>query len=177
MISSDTPKSSLFAKLITVSDVHKLVKTSYLRYRRFVKTADNNLLLDPNHGQVLKLGRYSLGLTAMVKLGKQSNVFMSDSPATTIRVKRVIVNVPCPGFLYLSTLLTANVSTAVGGSEDAWAYSAFSNVEVDYPTLPPSQKLTVSGHYTGLCVLPYRKNTRFLIAVSVFGPSTIAGGF
>ena len=153
-----------------------LIQRSLLAYDKERRSIERKLILDPNGGQVLKLGKYSFGLAVGIKIGTAAGVYQTGSPATTLRVKKIVINVPCPGFLYLSTLLTANVATTVGGVEDAWAYSAQSCVEVDYPTLSPSQKVTLSGNYTGLVLRPYRRGADYQITATLFGPSTIAGG-
>jgi hypothetical protein len=155
----------------------KLMQYEHLQERRDERAAEHAMQLDPNHGQRLKLGVYSFGLTQAITIGVPVALFMTDSPATTIRTKRVVMNAPTVGFATVSTLLIANVAVTVGGAEDAFAYSAtsFSN-GVDYPTLPPSQKATMSGGYTGFAPTPIYNGQPFSFSVRFSGVSTIAGG-
>lgn len=156
---------------------HRIQQYERLLALREERTAQHAMLLDPNHDQRLKLGKYSFGLSQAITIGIAAGLFMSDSPATTIRTKRVVMNAPNVGFATVSTLLIANVAVTVGGAEDAFAYSAvsFSN-EVDYPTLPPSQKATMTGTYTGFAPAPLFNGQPFTFSVRFSGISTIAGG-
>ena len=158
-------------------DQRKLAHLARLHERREERAAQHQLRLDPNHGQSLKLGGYSFGLSQALTIGLAVGLYMSDSPACTIRTKRVVMNAPQVGFATVSGLSIANVAATIGGSEDAFAYSAqsFSN-EVDYPTLPPSQKATMQGTYTGFAPAPLFNGQSFLFSVRFSGCSTIAGG-
>ena len=155
----------------------RAAKTALLEYHQMMRAVERGYILDPNQGQSLKLGRYSFGLTYDLVIGTGSSIFMSDSPATTLRTKKIVTNVPCADFVWMSTILTANVCTNVGGVEDAYIYSPRSFVEVEYPTIPPSQKLTVSGSYTGRACRPFAKGEKFRFGVSFIGPSTLTGGY
>ena len=161
-------------------DVHRgreLASYRHLHQLRSARTAEHAMLLDPNADQRLKLGRYSFGLSQAVTIGVPAGLFMSDSPATTLRTKRVVMNAPTVGFATVSTLLIANVAVTVGGVEDAYAYGAGAfDVGVDYPTLPPSQKATMSGSYTGFAPAPLFNGQPFVFSVRFSGISTIAGG-
>jgi hypothetical protein len=159
------------------SDQRKLNHLAQLRDRREERAVAHQMRLDPNHGQSLKLGTYSFGLSQAITIGIAVGLFMSDSPACTLRTKRVVMNAPGVGFATVSNLLIANVATTIGGAEDAFAYSAqsFSN-EVDYPTLPPSQKATMTGNYTGFAPAPLFNGQSYTFSVRFSGTSTIAGG-
>lgn len=160
-----------------VADQRQLQKYRNLEARREERSLVHELEMDPNAGQSLKLGRYSFGLSQTITIGVATGLYMSDSPATSLRTKRVIMNAPTVGFATISAVLIANVTTTVGGAEDAFAYSAqsFGN-NVDYPTLPPSQKATVTGNYTSLAPAPLANGQSFLFTVRFSGISTIAGG-
>ena len=159
------------------ADQRKLASIARLEERRAERAATHRMELDPNHGQSLKLGHYSFGLSQAITLGLAATLFMSDSPATTLRTKNVVMNVPTVGFATVNSLLIANVAVTVGGAEDAFAYASggFSN-HVDYPTLPPSQKATFSGAYTGFAPAPFFAGQPFTFSVRFSGKSTIAGG-
>ena len=160
-----------------VADQRQLQKYRNLEARREERSLVHELEMDPNAGQSLKLGHYSFGLSQTITIGVATGLYMSDSPATSLRTKRVIMNAPTVGFATISAVLIANVTTTVGGAEDAFAYSAqsFGN-NVDYPTLPPSQKATVTGNYTSLAPAPLANGQSFLFTVRFSGISTIAGG-
>lgn len=159
------------------ADQKKLSSIARLEERRMERAAQHRMELDPNHGQTLKLGHYSFGLSQAITLGLAATLFMSDSPSTTLRTKNVVMNAPQVGFATVNSLLIANVAVTVGGAEDAFAYSSggFSN-HVDYPTLPPSQKATFSGAYTGFAPAPFFAGQPFTFSVRLSGKSTIAGG-
>src|SRR5208337_876784 len=159
------------------ADQRRLAHLARLNEKREERSAQHQMRLDPNHGQTLKLGGYSFGLTQAITIGIAVGLFMSDSPACTLRTKRVVMNAPGVGFATVSNLLIANVATTIGGAEDAFAYSAtsFSN-EVDYPTLPPSQKATMTGNYTGFAPAPLFNGQSYTFSVRFSGVSTIAGG-
>lgn len=155
----------------------KLKLFKALKKDRFKRSVQATMWLDPNHGQSLKLGKYSFGLSQLIEIGKEDILFMSDSPATTIRTKRICMNAPCPGFATVYSILIANVAVTVGGREDAYAYNANSFCgKRDLPTLPPSQKATMSGSYTGVRRSYLPAGTKFLFCVTFSGRSTIAGG-
>lgn len=120
----------------------------------------NRMTLDPNSDQTLKLGKYSVGLSQRIMLGVPCALVMSDSPATTLRIKRVSINAPFVGFASVYTILMANVSVTVGGKEDAYTYNANSFAKYDYPTIPPSQRITFTGAYHGLIDVPFHENVK-----------------
>ncbi len=155
----------------------KLRKFAWVEEARTKRSVRNVMKLDPNQGQALKLGRYSFGLCQILELGSPVGLCMSDSPCTTIRTRCVTMNAPCVGFARITAILTANVCTTVGGSEDAYHYTPNSfGTKVDYPTLPPSQRATVQGDYSGLVPPPFKKKFKFYFSVRFCGRSTIAGG-
>lgn len=159
------------------ADQRKLASIARLDERRAERAATHRMELDPNHGQTLKLGHYSFGLSTPITIGLAATLFMSDSPSTTMRIKNVVMNAPQVGFATVNSLLIANVAVTVGGAEDAFAYSSqgFSN-HVDYPTLPPSQKATFSGGYTGFSPAPFFAGQPFTFSCRFSGKSTISGG-
>jgi hypothetical protein len=158
-------------------DDRELASAARLSERRRERAAQARMELDPNHGQTLKLGHYSFGLAQALTIGLAASIFISDSPSTTMRIKNVVMNVPQVAFVTLNSLLIANVAVTVGGAEDAYAYSAggFSN-HVDYPTLPPSQKATISAAYTGFSPAPFFAGQSFPFSCRFSGKSTVAGG-
>ena len=159
-----------------VDDPTRFGKLTLLAKRRIERSVDNEMALDPNAGQTLKLGKYSCALSQKFTLGKEVGLFMCDSPATTIRAKKMVMNAPWPGFAYINAILTANVCVSVGGMEDAYNYTPSAFIDQEYPTLPPSQRITVSGKYTGRTDSLYQPGEEFIFTATIFGTSTIAGG-
>jgi hypothetical protein len=139
------------------------------------RQARRELILDPNRGQVLKLARYSCTLSRTFTLGKPCALSMKNSPASTIRVKRVVTNVLHANFVMMCLFVTANVAVTLGDVEDAVTYAPFSNVRVDWATMSPMNEFAFSGYYTGLCPAPYMLNNDFTFTISLFGPAHLAG--
>jgi hypothetical protein len=70
----------------------------------------------------------------------------------TIRPQKLICNVPCPGFVSLLSIQTANVAVTVGNATDAYSYSAgAAGSFLDCPTLSPANRVIIAGNYSGLC--------------------------
>jgi hypothetical protein len=87
------------------------------------------------------------------------------------------MNAPSPNFVLLTGLFVANVNVLVGGTEDAFTYSAVAQgVILDLPTLEPANRATASGSYTGLVPPGFAIGFAFTFIVTFQGPSSIAGG-
>lgn len=136
-------------------------------------------LLDPNMDSSVKVERYTFSLADALVLGTSSTLTsnMSQSPSTAFRPQVMTANVPAPGFVLATGIAVANVLTAVGGTTDLWNYSAGAwGRQLDFPTLDPSQKLTITGSYTGFVPPGYLANSAFTLSVSFNGPAVLAGG-
>jgi hypothetical protein len=144
-------------------------------------TESRSLLLDPNRDSMVKVERYSFSFspTANLVLGVASNIVpFTQQPSTSIKGQRVVMNAPCPGFVLVSTLQVANVNVLVGGTEDAYTYSAGAQgVMLDLPRLDPQNRATASGAYTGVLPVGYTQNASFQFIITLQGPSTLAGGY
>ena len=88
------------------------------------------------------------------------------------------MNAPVPGFVLVSSLQIANVNVLVGGTEDAFTYSAGAQgVMLDLPRLDPQNRATSAGAYTGVLPSGYTQGNSFQFIITLQGPSTLAGGY
>ena len=144
-------------------------------------TMSRTLLLDPNRDSIVKVERYSFSFspTANLVLGTASNITpFTQQPSTSIKGQRVIMNAPVPGFVLVSSLQVANVNVLVGGTEDAYTYSAGAQgVVLDLPRLDPQNRATSAGAYTGVLPSGYTQGASFQFIITLQGPSTLAGGY
>jgi len=144
-------------------------------------THQRTMLLDPNRNSTVKVERYSFsfGPSASLTLGTASAIpTFTQQPSTSIKGQRLVTNAPAPGFVTLSTLQIANVNVFVGGTEDAFTYSAQAmGVMLDLPRLDPQNRATAAGAYSGLVPTGYTSETAFVFVITLQGPSTLAGGY
>jgi hypothetical protein len=144
-------------------------------------TMSRTLLLDPNRDSIVKVERYSFSFspTPNLVLGTASNITpFTQQPSTSIKGQRVIMNAPVPGFVLVSSLQIANVNVLVGGTEDAFTYSAGAQgVMLDLPRLDPQNRATSAGAYTGVLPSGYTQGNSFQFIITLQGPSTLAGGY
>ena len=144
-------------------------------------TMSRTLLLDPNRDSIVKVERYSFSFspTTNLVLGTASNIVpFTQQPSTSIKGQRVIMNAPVPGFVLISSLQVANVNVLVGGTEDAYTYSASAQgVMLDLPRLDPQNRATSAGAYTGVLPPGYTQGNSFQFIITLQGPSTLAGGY
>jgi hypothetical protein len=144
-------------------------------------TASRTGLLDPNRDSTVKVERYSFSFspTANLLLGTASAIpTFTQQPSTSIKGQRIIMNAPVPGFVLMQTLQVANVNVFVGGTEDAFTYSAGAmGVMLDLPRLDPQNRATASGTYSGVLPPGYTVGTSFQFVITLQGPSTMAGGY
>ena len=144
-------------------------------------TMSRTLLLDPNRDSIVKVERYSFSFSpsANLVLGTASNILpFTQQPSTSIKGQRVIMNAPVPGFVLISSLQVANVNVLVGGTEDAYTYSAGAQgVMLDLPRLDPQNRATSAGAYTGVLPPGYTQGNNFQFIITLQGPSTLAGGY
>lgn len=144
-------------------------------------TASRTALMDPNRDSSVKVERYSFAFSpaANLVLGTASNIpTFTQQPSTSIKGQRVVMNAPVPGFVLVSTLQIANVNVLVGGTEDAFTYSAGAQgVTLDLPRLDPQNRATSAGAYTGVLPPGYTNGASFQFIISLQGPATLAGGY
>jgi hypothetical protein len=144
-------------------------------------TTSRSLLLDPNRDSTVKVERYSFSFspTANLQLGTASNIpTFTQQPSTSIKGQRVVMNAPTPGFVLISSLQIANVNVLVGGTEDAYTYSAGAQgVMLDLPRLDPQNRATSAGAYTGVLPQGYTQGNSFQFIITLQGPATLAGGY
>lgn len=144
-------------------------------------TTSRSLLLDPNRDSTIKVERYSFSFspTANLVLGNASNIpTFTQQPSTSIKGQRVVMNAPVAGFVLVSSLQIANVNVMIGGTEDAFTYSAGAQgVMLDLPRLDPQNRATSAGAYTGVLPPGYTQGNSFQFIITLQGPSTLAGGY
>jgi hypothetical protein len=144
-------------------------------------TAARSMLLDPNRDSTVKVERYSFSFSpsANIVLGTASNIpTFTQQPSTSIKGQRVVMNAPIAGFVLISTLQIANVNVLVGGTEDAFTYSALAQgVMLDLPRLDPQNRATSAGAYTGVLPPGFTAGNSFQFIITMQGPATLAGGY
>lgn len=132
-------------------------------------------LLEPNKGSAVKVEHYTMGMTQAIVLGTAAALSMSQNPDVNFRPKRVIANAPQPGFATLDNIKAANVSAVVGGSVDAFIFSAVAvNTALDLPTLTPANRISATGNYTGFVPPGYVGGAAYTFGLSFVGPATMA---
>ena len=150
------------------------MQAAWLRERA---TAGRRSLMQPNAGSDVNIERYAFGVSQILTLATAVAIDMTGPPDTNFRPQRVTCNAPVPGFASLTTIKVANISVIVGGTLDAYEFSAEGADQLmDVPTLSPANKVRVQGQYSGL--LPsggYITATPFLFITSFKGPASIAG--
>jgi len=142
-----------------------------------MQTKARERLLEPNQGSDVKVQRYAFGVSQSITLATAVAINTSGQPETNFRPQRVTCNVPLPAFISLTAIRVANVGVIVGGTLDAYDFTADgSDQALDVPTLSPANRVSVIGQYSGL--LPsggYLTGTAFLFVTSFKGPSTMTG--
>jgi len=144
-------------------------------------TAARTMLLDPNRNSTVKVERYSFSWSPTSNLTLATAVSLgtfTQQPSASIKGQRLLMNAPAYGFVTIDTLQIANVNVLVGGTEDAFTYSAAAaGVMLDLPRLDPQNRATASGAYTGLLPVGYTSGASFKFIVSLQGPAVLAGGY
>jgi hypothetical protein len=160
---------------------HAARAAAAMQLRNPTSTAARTMLLDPNRDSTVKVERYSFSFSPNTNLvlGTASNIpTFTQNPSTSIKGQRVIMNAPVPGFILVSTLQVANVNVFVGGTEDAFTYSAGAmGVMLDLPRLDPQNRATSAGAYTGVLPPGYTAGNSYQFIITLQGPSTMAGGY
>ncbi len=139
-----------------------------------MRTNQRTQLLEPNRGSKVKVEKYCFGLNQALVIGTAASVSAERSPSASIRPQRVCVNAPTPAFGTFSDMKVANVSVILGGSIDAFQWSAFGvGVALDMPTLSPSNSATVTGLYTGFVPPGFAGGFAFPYCIGLTGPASI----
>jgi hypothetical protein len=132
-------------------------------------------LLYPNKNSHVKIEGYEFALSAAIALlGTAQTLVATDRPQVDIRAERVTMNAPIPGFVTFTQLQVGNVNTLVGGTSDAFFYSATAFGQgVSYPTLSPAIPATFSGNYSGAVPPGFPVGAPFLFVIEFKGPSSM----
>jgi len=140
------------------------------------RTNKRELLINPNSGSTVNIGRYSFSVNQALVLGTAAGIVASGNPDVTIRPQRVTMNAPAIGFVTVTEIKVANVAVTVGGIGDAFEYSPLGvGMSLDMPTLSPANRATVLGFYTGFVPPGFVLGTAFTFSASFKGPSSIVG--
>lgn len=160
---------------------HAAHAAKHMQLSNPASTASRTMLLDPNRDSTVKVERYSFSFSPVTNLvlGTASNIpTFTQNPSTSIKGQRVVMNAPGPGFILVSTLQVANVNVFVGGTEDAFTYSAGAfGVMLDLPRLDPQNRATSAGAYTGVLPPGFTAGNGYQFIITLQGPSTMAGGY
>lgn len=144
-------------------------------------TVARTMLLDPNRNSAVKVERYSFSWspTSNLTLGTASSLStFTQQPSASIKGQRLLMNAPAYGFVTVDTLQIANVNVLIGGTEDAYTYSANAQgVMLDLPRLDPQNRATCSADYTGLLPVGYTAAAEYKFIVTLQGPAVLAGGY
>lgn len=131
-------------------------------------------ILHPNQGSEVQVTRYVFTLTQLFVLGTPQAFNVARFPTTAFRPQRLVTNVPSPGFVQLDSMQIANVNAFVGGSDDAFTYSAGAQgVTIDLPTMQPNTPATMTGSYSGLTPPPFTIANPFNFIMSFQGPAEV----
>lgn len=131
-------------------------------------------LLEPNAGSTVKVERYGFAVNQTLTLGVAVAIDASGQPDTNIRPQRVTMNAPSPGFATITEIKVANVSVSVGGTQDAFDYSAQAvGSHLDMPTLSPANRARILGNYSGFVPPGFAGAASYVFCVSFKGPASI----
>jgi hypothetical protein len=139
------------------------------------------LLLDPNQGSTLKVENYTFAVNIKDQttglnpvFGTAGSVEGENTPNTYLRPRRVTINVPIPGLLFVQAISVGNVNGTVGGQGDAWDYNANAvDTRQSYPLLSSSTKVSFLGSWTTPTPQPYNVGDSFGLVMSFKGPATM----
>ncbi len=150
------------------------MKAWHAMKKQSANTSRRARLIEPNHGSRIKIERYAFAVNAALILGAAGAINATGQPDTNIRPQRVTMNAPAPGFITVTEIKVANVSTTVGGVQDAFDYNALGvGQSLDMPTLTPANRATVLGNYTGFVPPGFVGGQAFTFAASFKGPASI----
>lgn len=132
-------------------------------------------MLEPNKGSHVKVETYVMAMSQALTLGTTVALDMSQNPDVNFRPQRVVSNAPAPGFATISNIKLANVSAVVGGTTDAWIFSATAvGTRLDLPTLSPANRASCTGSYSGFVPPGYVAGSAYSFSLSFVGPATMA---
>lgn len=144
-------------------------------HKRKAKTAQRANLLEPNAGSAVKVERYAFPISQSITIGTAATINMTGSPDVDIRPQRVVCNVICQNFVYLTLIKVANVTVTVGpGVQDASDYANNAvHTSLDLPTLTPANRATIQGNYFGFIPPGFTNGAASFFVTSFLGPASI----
>jgi hypothetical protein len=119
---------------------------------------------------------YSVGIacTPIFRLGHPYPLLGEGGANKRMVVERITMNVPCPGFISITTFMIGSVDMLNGGVMDAFAFAP-QNFSAVSPRLIISETtdILIEGSYTGLVPPTYKENYRYLFTTSFSGPEVL----
>jgi len=148
----------------------------YNQQRQQMANQRRDQLLEPNKDVTAKVERYSMPVSQAITIGTaNTTISMTGNPTVFLRPQRVVTNVPCPFFAFLTRMSVANVNILVGpGVQDAYDYnSEAQNTTLDVPTLSPANPITIGANYTGLIPASYNNGLATFLTISFIGWASV----
>jgi hypothetical protein len=137
-------------------------------------TKSRQAVLEPNAGSSAKIQRYGFAVNQALTIGTAVAVAAGGNPETHFRPQRITINTPGVGFMTVDAIKVANVGVLVGGTHDAFDFSALGvGQSLDVPTISPANRINVTGAYTGTAPLPLVNAAAFTLCVSFKGPANM----
>ena len=132
-------------------------------------------ILEPNKGSHIKIERYNFNVNQDVVLGTALLGFnASNNPATNIRPQRFSTNAPQYGFVLLQAIQVSNVNALIGGTADAYQFSALSvGQHLDLPTLTPAIRAIIIGSYSGAVPSFLTATDTYTLCFAFNGPASV----
>lgn len=154
---------------IAVAPPHAVLASQWAQQK--AATANRERLINPNKGSSVNIERYEFAVNQTITLGTPATFIQSNSPDVNIRPERLTANAPSVGFVSFDDIKVANVSVVVGGTIDAFNFSALAvDSKMDLPTLSPANKAKMSGSYSGISIAGL---TTFPFSLAFKGPATV----
>ena len=99
---------------------------------------------------------------------------LQGQPETSMQGRLLTLNVPCPNFFLIDTIMIGHQNLLVGGPCDAWLFAPqFAPVAFDAPVITPALSWRIEGRYTGIVppALWYREE--FHLSATLRGPAKV----
>ena len=130
-------------------------------------------ILEKQPEEKARVRNYSFGIDKTLELGIQRNLRLCGSPKECMtRITRIVMNAPCFGMFVVSRVELAGQRVLIGGSEDAFFYSAMTSTNLELPGLTEFQDAEVEAEYNGMCPSPFSMGMKFLFVVRFSGEAS-----
>jgi hypothetical protein len=115
---------------------------------------------------------FSLNPNNGLTFGTACTWIAARNPAVVCRPKRLFVNVTCPGLVYISSILVANIDVQLcpNGEADGYTFSRGRDEQapffkLDLPVCPPQNCISVRGRWTGYVPIGCACGSPFTLAL------------